>query len=432
MFCTRCGNSIDNTCTFCPNCGEQLQQKQSAPKKKNWILSSVIVFFVCSIMTIGVVFASNFISKKTHTNDSIVADSDYIRDDIITESITIEPATELAQPTSQRFYVSMCQEKTRYYNSDISGENGQYRYITSTTYYADPTQIKKKISEDSAVIYNYNEDLILQSIVFQNIESGAIEQEYTFSYVDVNGTIKGISNTYSFDAYNIDEINTEVETRFEIQYAGNRMLSLKCFCNEEVLSGDEYEYFGNGRIKKHIEISGSIGLDRKVTKLSKNITSYNEDGTLAETELYGNDDYLIHRISYSYKNGKETEIAEEYGENEHQESSTLLLTKSKDGVDTFTKYGDNNIIGYRYDYYDENHLVAKVELTDQSENVQEYTLFSYDTNGNMIEKQTFDKNGDLQGYILFSYDNNGNMIEQQTFDINGDLAYEVKQSFVLF
>lgn len=95
-----------------------------------------------------------------------------------------------------------------------------------------------------------------------------------------------------------------------------------------------------------------------------------------------------------------------------------------------TIYGKNESVRDIYSYkYDPNGTRIETDRSDPNGVASEKFTYEYDRRGNKIKSVRYDLNNKMENYYLYKYDRQGNLIEDQWYDASGKLEYKIVNKY---
>lgn len=280
MFCQKCGNEINNSMKFCPNCGHKTIEenknmnlsKQSSRKTKRVTLLVALTLVAIGVCVAGLTVVDNA-SRGTKTIY------------VLTKAVYFDAHDPEGVP----------QDSEEYEYDELGNLKRSTFYHTSYSY-SSSSGLSDVESNAYLTVYSYddkgyrdgvkmflNDEMVSQGTVKCDKQGRVVKEEYlegaSFYTYDKNG------NTLEYWCTENDEITyREVYTyntngdplTFEVYMDGN-IISTRC----------EYEYDLKNKLIRITE----IGYYSDGTSENYGIAIYNESGSLSEVVYYDDDGY---------------------------------------------------------------------------------------------------------------------------------------------
>ncbi len=278
MFCTQCGNKIEDTARFCDQCGAAVSPVEptemynaSAPaevtapvaeppkkkRKKVWPWLCLLLVIVAAAVVAILLFGKKTVYLMT---ESKVENAD--------GSVTI----------------------TRYTYS----EDG---LITNYEYEVDyPSSMEYATDFHVEIAYKYDEN---GQLIATEFESNNLELEATYTYED------GVISEIELDG--AEDLGEDIELEFECSSDGQPE-SIELIADQgETLCAWEFKYHDNGSVKKISWVDHDTGSERE--------TRYDENGNCTES-IFRYDGEILTRTVMEYNERNYVTRQEQYGRND--------------------------------------------------------------------------------------------------------------------
>lgn len=135
--------------------------------------------------------------------------------------------------------------------------------------------------------------------------------------------------------------------------------------------------------------------------------SYNDDGTVARTELVL--DSSVRFVEFEY------------------EAGNLVVRRSGRTENDVTTVSRR----YEYEYSTDNALTGANEFLGDNDTPSTIYEFATDANGNVTEVSEFSSAGALSSRSVYTYDGNSNLVRQEQFDDDGVLISIINNVYVV-
>lgn len=160
----------------------------------------------------------------------------------------------------------------------------------------------------------------------------------------------------------------------------------------------EREYISKAKIQSIDKVQFEYNLKGKVVKRVKlSSLTYDRNGYLVETDIFGNDGNITFKYNYIYDKSGKRVVTKRFLPNGQQDKK------------------------YTYEYNEYGNKVKSNRFNMQDEK-EKYYIYKYDNEGNLIEDVWYDLSGKVEYKIEYDYDN-GMKTESRSYDSNGDVAF---------
>lgn len=185
---------------------------------------------------------------------------------------------------------------------------------------------------------------------------------------------------------------------------------------------------GNKKVRTVTQYDFRVNADGYVETESKRlfmVSKYDSLAQLSEQIIYKGDGNQFSRTTYTYANGKKTEMLK-YNDEDILEYKMVIKYDDKAHVleETYTRA--NNKPWYKTNYkYDEKGSLTETTETKADGKLNFAWKFKYDEQGHEIAKEDYAADGSLEWKSSFKYDAKGRTTEEASYRADGNIRFKI-------